>query len=96
VMLVDLGRNDVGRVAAFGSIELTEVMVVGSSPRSSLTSTAMLIAVSSSVVSLSSAASGVSLTGSIVIDTVALLVWASRSVIVYVKLSAPFVSGSGV
>ena len=28
VMLVDLGRNDVGRVAAFGSIELTEVMVV--------------------------------------------------------------------
>ena len=28
VMLVDLGRNDVGRVAAFGSVELTEVMVV--------------------------------------------------------------------
>jgi anthranilate synthase component 1 len=28
VMLVDLGRNDVGRVAEFGSIELTEVMVV--------------------------------------------------------------------
>lgn len=28
VMLVDLGRNDVGRVARFGSIELTEVMVV--------------------------------------------------------------------
>jgi anthranilate synthase component 1 len=28
VMLVDLGRNDVGRVATFGSIELTEVMVV--------------------------------------------------------------------
>lgn len=28
VMLVDLGRNDVGRVAQFGSIELTEVMVV--------------------------------------------------------------------
>ncbi len=28
VMLVDLGRNDVGRVAKFGSIELTEVMVV--------------------------------------------------------------------
>lgn len=27
-MLVDLGRNDVGRVAQFGSIELTEVMVV--------------------------------------------------------------------
>ena len=27
-MLVDLGRNDVGRVAAFGSVELTEVMVV--------------------------------------------------------------------
>ncbi|MEM6472170.1 MAG: anthranilate synthase component I, partial [Planctomycetota bacterium] len=28
VMLVDLGRNDVGRVAQFGTIELTEVMVV--------------------------------------------------------------------
>ena len=28
VMLVDLGRNDVGRVAKFGSIELTEVMVI--------------------------------------------------------------------
>ena len=28
VMLVDLGRNDIGRVAEFGSIELTEVMVV--------------------------------------------------------------------
>lgn len=28
VMLVDLGRNDVGRVARFGSVELTEVMVV--------------------------------------------------------------------
>ncbi|MBL6725191.1 MAG: chorismate-binding protein, partial [Rubripirellula sp.] len=28
VMLVDLGRNDVGRVAEFGSIDLTEVMVV--------------------------------------------------------------------
>ena len=28
VMLVDLGRNDVGRVAQFGSIQLTEVMVV--------------------------------------------------------------------
>ena len=28
VMLVDLGRNDVGRIARFGSIELTEVMVV--------------------------------------------------------------------
>ena len=28
VMLVDLGRNDVGRVAKFGTIELTEVMVV--------------------------------------------------------------------
>ena len=28
VMLVDLGRNDVGRVAKFGSIDLTEVMVV--------------------------------------------------------------------
>jgi anthranilate synthase component 1 len=28
VMLVDLGRNDVGRIAQFGSIELTEVMVV--------------------------------------------------------------------
>src|SRR6056297_275160 len=28
VMLVDLGRNDVGRVAKFGSVELTEVMVI--------------------------------------------------------------------
>jgi anthranilate synthase component 1 len=28
VMLVDLGRNDVGRVAQFGSIELPELMVV--------------------------------------------------------------------
>ncbi len=28
VMLVDLGRNDVGRVAKFGTIELTEIMVV--------------------------------------------------------------------
>jgi len=28
VMLVDLGRNDVGRVARFGSVELTEVMVI--------------------------------------------------------------------
>jgi len=28
VMLVDLGRNDIGRVAQFGSVELTEVMVV--------------------------------------------------------------------
>ncbi|TWU26966.1 Anthranilate synthase component 1 [Novipirellula galeiformis] len=28
VMLVDLGRNDVGRVAQFGTVELTEVMVV--------------------------------------------------------------------
>ena len=28
VMLVDLGRNDVGRVAQYGSIDLTEVMVV--------------------------------------------------------------------
>ena len=28
VMLVDLGRNDVGRVAQFGTIELTEVMVI--------------------------------------------------------------------
>lgn len=28
VMLVDLGRNDVGRVAEYGSIDLTEVMVV--------------------------------------------------------------------
>jgi anthranilate synthase component 1 len=28
VMLVDLGRNDVGRVAQFGTIELTEVMIV--------------------------------------------------------------------
>jgi anthranilate synthase component 1 len=28
VMLVDLGRNDVGRVARFGSVELSDVMVV--------------------------------------------------------------------
>jgi len=28
VMLVDLGRNDVGRVAAYGSIELSDVMVI--------------------------------------------------------------------
>ncbi|WP_164103429.1 anthranilate synthase component I [Candidatus Laterigemmans baculatus] len=28
VMLVDLGRNDVGRVARFGTVELTEVMVI--------------------------------------------------------------------
>ncbi|OYP36456.1 anthranilate synthase component I [Rhodopirellula sp. MGV] len=28
VMLVDLGRNDVGRVAEFGTIDLTEIMVV--------------------------------------------------------------------
>ena len=28
VMLVDLGRNDVGRVAKFGTVELTEIMVV--------------------------------------------------------------------
>ncbi|MEZ6086467.1 MAG: anthranilate synthase component I [Pirellulaceae bacterium] len=28
VMLVDLGRNDVGRIAQFGTVELTEVMVV--------------------------------------------------------------------
>ncbi len=28
VMLVDLGRNDIGRVAKFGSVELTEIMVV--------------------------------------------------------------------
>lgn len=28
VMLVDLGRNDVGRVAKFGSVELTEIMVI--------------------------------------------------------------------
>ncbi len=28
VMLVDLGRNDIGRVARFGTVELTEVMVV--------------------------------------------------------------------
>ncbi|MEL7335703.1 MAG: anthranilate synthase component I family protein, partial [Planctomycetota bacterium] len=28
IMLVDLGRNDVGRVAEYGSVELTEVMVV--------------------------------------------------------------------
>jgi len=28
VMLVDLGRNDVGRVAEFGSVELPEVMVI--------------------------------------------------------------------
>ncbi len=28
VMLVDLGRNDVGRVAAYGSVELSDVMVI--------------------------------------------------------------------
>ena len=28
VMLVDLGRNDVGRVAEFGTVDLTEVMVI--------------------------------------------------------------------
>ncbi len=28
VMLVDLGRNDIGRVAKFGSVELTEIMVI--------------------------------------------------------------------
>jgi len=28
VMLVDLGRNDIGRVAQFGTVELTEIMVV--------------------------------------------------------------------
>jgi anthranilate synthase component 1 len=28
VMLVDLGRNDVGRVAKFGSVEISDVMVV--------------------------------------------------------------------
>ncbi len=28
VMLVDLGRNDVGRVARFGSVELTDVMAI--------------------------------------------------------------------
>jgi len=28
VMLVDLGRNDVGRVARFGSVELSDVMVI--------------------------------------------------------------------
>jgi anthranilate synthase component 1 len=28
VMLVDLGRNDVGRVAAYGSVEVTDLMVV--------------------------------------------------------------------
>ncbi len=27
-MLVDLGRNDVGRVAEFGSVKLTDVMVI--------------------------------------------------------------------
>ena len=27
-MLVDLGRNDVGRVARFGSVELSDVMVI--------------------------------------------------------------------
>ncbi|MBB3207405.1 anthranilate synthase component 1 [Rhodopirellula rubra] len=28
VMLVDLGRNDIGRVAEFGTVELTEIMVI--------------------------------------------------------------------
>src|SRR4029079_4152846 len=28
VMLIDLGRNDVGRIAATGSVKVTEVMVV--------------------------------------------------------------------
>ena len=28
VMLVDLGRNDVGRIAEYGSVELTDVMVI--------------------------------------------------------------------
>ena len=28
VMLVDLGRNDVGRVARYGSVELTDVMTI--------------------------------------------------------------------
>jgi len=28
VMLVDLGRNDVGRVAKFGSVEISDVMVI--------------------------------------------------------------------
>ena len=28
VMLVDLGRNDVGRVAEFGTVRVTELMVV--------------------------------------------------------------------
>ena len=28
VMLVDLGRNDVGRVARFGSVQLSDVMVI--------------------------------------------------------------------
>ncbi len=28
VMLVDLGRNDIGRVARFGTVELTEIMVI--------------------------------------------------------------------
>jgi anthranilate synthase component 1 len=28
VMLVDLGRNDLGRVADFGSVEVTELMVI--------------------------------------------------------------------
>src|SRR5262249_50348292 len=28
IMLVDLGRNDVGRIAQFGSVELSELMVV--------------------------------------------------------------------
>src|SRR4029078_12737582 len=28
VMLVDLGRNDVGRVAKYGSVELSDVMVI--------------------------------------------------------------------
>ena len=27
-MLVDLGRNDVGRVARYGSVELSDVMVI--------------------------------------------------------------------
>src|ERR671934_867662 len=28
VMLVDLGRNDVGRVAAFGAVEVSDVMTI--------------------------------------------------------------------